>query len=61
MPSSSPETVDRWERLVLGTVLLALALGLPAIGLASATFGDDAAVTITISIAPTSPEPTATP
>ncbi|MEV7973506.1 hypothetical protein [Cellulomonas sp. NPDC089187] len=42
----------RWERLALGTVLVALALGLPAAGLAQAHFGSTAQVTITISVGP---------
>ncbi len=45
------------KRLTLGIVLLALALGLPAMGIANATFGSSAAVTISITIAPTSPGP----
>ena len=59
--AESPRSLDRWERLILGTVLIALALGLPAMGIASANFGNSAQVTITISIAPSSPEPTEGP
>lgn len=59
MTSSSPERgLSRTQRLVLGTVLVALALGLPAAGLARAGFVADTHVTITISIAPTSPATT---
>ena len=46
------------KRAALAVVLLALALGLPTMGIAHAKFGSSAAVTISITIAPTSPGPT---
>jgi hypothetical protein len=52
--------LGRGGRLLLGTLLVAAALLGPAVGFASAQFGDSADVTITISVAPTSPAP-ATP
>jgi len=57
--------LGRWGRLVLGTLLVGAALLGPAVGLASAQFGDTATVTFTITIAPTgtatpTPAPTAT-
>ncbi|WP_454049779.1 hypothetical protein [Cellulomonas sp. Marseille-Q8402] len=59
--------LGRWGRLVLGALLVGAALLGPAVGFASAQFGDSADVTITISVSPTdtpaspaSPAPTAT-
>lgn len=55
-----------WGRLVLGTLLVGAALLGPAVGYASAQFGDSATVTISITVpatspsAPSSPAPTAT-
>ncbi len=53
--------LGRWGRLVLGTLLVGAALLGPAVGYASAQFGDSAEVTITISVAPTTPAPTPAP
>jgi hypothetical protein len=47
-----------WGRLVLGTLLVAAALLGPAVGFASAQFGDAATVTISITVGPTDPAPT---
>lgn len=62
-PAAGP-VLGRWGRLVLGTLLVGAALLGPAVGYASAQFGDSAEVTITISVAPTPtpppPAPTAT-
>jgi len=53
--------LGRWGRLVLGTLLVGAALLGPAMGFASATFGDTATVTISITIAPTPGAPTGSP
>jgi hypothetical protein len=48
----------RRGRVLLAVLLVAAAMLGPAVGYASAQFGDTADVTITISVAPTSPAPT---
>lgn len=53
-----------WGRLVLGTLLVGAALLGPAVGYASAQFGDSATVTISVTVPATSPTttpPTAAP
>jgi hypothetical protein len=50
--------LGRWGRLVLATLLVGAALLGPAVGFASAQFGDSATVTISITVAPTDPAPT---
>jgi hypothetical protein len=52
--------LGRWARLVLGTLLVGAALLGPAVGYASAQFGSEATVTISITVPPTT-APTATP
>lgn len=52
---SADPALGRHGRRVLGALLVALALGVPAAGLAAARFGGTAQVTITISIAPSTP------
>lgn len=66
MRSSSAErgadapALGRWARLVLGTLLVGAALLGPAVGYASAQFGSEATVTISITVPPTT-APAATP
>ncbi len=50
-----------WGRLVLGTLLVGAALLGPAVGYASAQFGDSATVTISITVPATSPSATSSP
>jgi hypothetical protein len=50
--------LGRRGRLLLAVLLVAAAMLGPAVGYASAQFGDTADVRITISVAPTSPAPT---
>lgn len=64
-PGDGP-VLGRWARLVLGTLLVGAALLGPAVGYASAQFGSEATVHISITVPPTAPtatpttEPTAT-
>lgn len=50
-----------WARLALGAALAGGALLGPAMGFASAQFGDTATVTISITVPPTAPTATAAP
>lgn len=61
VPDANPAALGPWGRLVLGVLLLSAALIGPAVGLASAQFGDSDTVTISITVPPTSPAPTLSP
>jgi hypothetical protein len=56
--AASVPVLGRRGRVLLAVLLVAAAMLGPAVGYASAQFGDTVDVTITISVAPTSPAPT---
>lgn len=57
-PAAAGPVLGRRGRLLVAALLAGAAMLGPAIGYASAQFGDTADVTITITVAPTSPAPT---